>query len=382
MPLLAVDNLGTKVLFVDTHPAHHFIDELTPIAILLPLTVRSSINQSMKDIGEGFEEGSKGEHNAERRSSSRSELEVVGMTLGTGLRQGKKRTRATLKGTSSSNISTKKARVVTPPSTPLKTKNAINKRFYSKIAELRMVELIDKPILAEKKITQEILEQYKVMELLLGMGCVELALFAEQYNENLVKEFYAISLRSLVHVRGDAIDFSLANIAHYLSCPHHRDIKGTALEEEVDFDEVAKVITSDAGAVWPETNRLNSNLIKMSYRACLESYVVTRPPGDTKTTVPSVVSPTPSTQGYTGPGKSTRQQSSTKVASPSPPPSPRIEVVLLFNGVKDLKGFKISLDFVSNFWKSKSSVIIKYLQEEIIGNDIELKWKKFSRKSK
>ncbi|KAI5677193.1 hypothetical protein M9H77_08143 [Catharanthus roseus] len=124
-----------------------------------------------------------------------------------------------------------------------------------------MMELIDKPILTQKKITQESLEQYKVIELLLGMGCVELALFTEQYDENLVKELYANLTEEFgnsespaygqVYVRGHVIDFSPVNIAHYLSCPHYSDIEKTGLKEEVDFD---------------ETNRLNSNLIKMPYR--------------------------------------------------------------------------------------------------------------------
>ncbi|KAI5681360.1 hypothetical protein M9H77_02587 [Catharanthus roseus] len=146
----------------------------------------------MEDMDEGFEEGSEGEHNAEGRGSSGPDLEVVVMTLITGLNQGRKRTRAALKSASSSKISAKKTRAITPPtSAPLKVKSAINKHFYSKTAELRMVELIDKPISAKNRITQESLEQYKVMELLLGMGCVESALFPKQFSEDLVKEFYA-----------------------------------------------------------------------------------------------------------------------------------------------------------------------------------------------
>ncbi|KAI5671851.1 hypothetical protein M9H77_12215 [Catharanthus roseus] len=115
------------------------------------------------------------------------------------------------------------------------------------------------------------------MELLLRMGFMELALFSKQYNENLVKEFYANlfedfgNLESLaygqVYVRGHVINFSPANIAHYLSCPHFSDIKGTGLEEETNFDEVTKVLTGDAAPVCLKTNRLNSNLMKMPYRA-------------------------------------------------------------------------------------------------------------------
>ncbi|KAI5653274.1 hypothetical protein M9H77_30461 [Catharanthus roseus] len=109
------------------------------------------------------------------------------------------------------------------------------------------------------------------------IGCVELALFAKQYNENLVKEFYANlseecgNLESptygQVYVRRHVIEFSPANIAHYLSCPYFSDIEGTCLEEKADFDEVTKVLTRDAGAVWPENNILNSNVMKMTYKA-------------------------------------------------------------------------------------------------------------------
>ncbi|KAI5676900.1 hypothetical protein M9H77_07850 [Catharanthus roseus] len=48
-----------------SHPVHHFIDELTPIAVLPALTNGSSINQFMEDIDEGLGEGSEGEHIAE-----------------------------------------------------------------------------------------------------------------------------------------------------------------------------------------------------------------------------------------------------------------------------------------------------------------------------
>ncbi|KAI5667228.1 hypothetical protein M9H77_17081 [Catharanthus roseus] len=169
--------------------------------------------EPMEDIDEGIEEGSEREHNTEGKGSSYA----------------------------------KKTRAATPAHfAHLKAKNALNRHFYKNTAELRMVELINKPIRAEKRITQESLEQYNVMELLLGMSCVELALFAEQFNENLVKEFY-VNLTEEV-----------GNLKRQLM---------TILEEEVDFEEVTKVLTGDAGAVWPETNKFNSNLMKMPYRA-------------------------------------------------------------------------------------------------------------------
>ncbi|KAI5652593.1 hypothetical protein M9H77_29780 [Catharanthus roseus] len=52
-----------------------------------------------------------------------------------------------------------------------------------------------------------------------------------------------------VYVRGHVIDFSPANIANYISYPHYSDIEGTGLEEEGDYDELAKVLTVDAGAI-------------------------------------------------------------------------------------------------------------------------------------
>lgn len=109
------------------------------------------------------------------------------------------------------------------------------------------------------------------------MGCVELALFAEQYNENLVKELYAnlteesSNLQSpaygQLYVRGHVIDFSSTNIAHYLGYPHYSNIEGTGLEEETDFDELTKVLTGDAGAILPKTNRLTTNFMKMPHKA-------------------------------------------------------------------------------------------------------------------
>lgn len=60
-------------------------------------------------------------------------------------------------------------------------------------------------------------------------------------------------------MRGHLIDFSSTNIVHFLSNPHYNNIKGTCLEEEVDFYEVARVLTADKGATWQEFNRMNSN---------------------------------------------------------------------------------------------------------------------------
>ncbi|KAI5677063.1 hypothetical protein M9H77_08013 [Catharanthus roseus] len=80
LPLPVVENLGTEALSVNAHPVHHFIDKLSPIAILPPLHVENLINKSMEDMDEGINKGPEGEHNAERKGSSGSDLEVVGLT--------------------------------------------------------------------------------------------------------------------------------------------------------------------------------------------------------------------------------------------------------------------------------------------------------------
>ncbi|KAI5658570.1 hypothetical protein M9H77_27363 [Catharanthus roseus] len=201
-----------------------------------------------------------------------------------------------------------------------------------------MVELINKPILVEKRITS--LEQYKEMELLLGMGC---------YNENLVKEFYANLVGEFgnpespaygqVYVRGHFIDFSPANVVHYLNCPHYSDIEGTGLKKEVDPDEVTTVLQSDEGAVWPEKNKIHSNLMRILYRALFRVFCGNQLP---ITNMPAILkerdhqlyafATKKKINIYTVIFKNIRQIDQKKT---------RIEVVLMFNGVEDLKGFKV-----------------------------------------
>ncbi|KAI5663715.1 hypothetical protein M9H77_23038 [Catharanthus roseus] len=53
--LPVVENLSTKVLSIDANHVHPFINKLSPIAVLPPLTAWSSINQFMEDIDEGIE---------------------------------------------------------------------------------------------------------------------------------------------------------------------------------------------------------------------------------------------------------------------------------------------------------------------------------------
>ncbi|KAI5650145.1 hypothetical protein M9H77_36150 [Catharanthus roseus] len=71
-----------------------------------------------------------GEHNVEGKGSFGSDLEVVRESPGTGLSQGRKRTRVAIKRALSSKTSTKKARAVTPPtSAPLKAKSLSTNTF-------------------------------------------------------------------------------------------------------------------------------------------------------------------------------------------------------------------------------------------------------------
>ncbi|KAI5672723.1 hypothetical protein M9H77_13087 [Catharanthus roseus] len=81
-----------------------------------------------------------------------------------------------------------------------------------------MLKLIDKPSMAEKRITQESLEQYNMMDLLLGMGCRELALFAEQYNKNLFKEFYANLSEEFNYCSWCGASFSTPSIQGHTPC--------------------------------------------------------------------------------------------------------------------------------------------------------------------
>lgn len=68
-----------------------------------------------------------------------------------------------------------------------------------------------------------------------------------------------------VYISGHIIDFSPANNADFLSCPHYTEIEGSGLEGDANFDKVASVLTREEEATWPYLNRLNSNQILPSY---------------------------------------------------------------------------------------------------------------------
>lgn len=49
-----------------------------------------------------------------------------------------------------------------------------------------MKDFTSKPIMAEKRISQQVLAMYNALELLNGIGYVEMALYPEKYNEKFV----------------------------------------------------------------------------------------------------------------------------------------------------------------------------------------------------
>lgn len=63
------------------------------------------------------------------------------------------------------------------------------------------------------------------------------------------------------------IEFTQANIVEFMWCPHYPEVKGIGLEGEIDWDEVAKVLTDDEKATWPDTNRLIVAQMLLAYRA-------------------------------------------------------------------------------------------------------------------
>ncbi|KAI5667199.1 hypothetical protein M9H77_17052 [Catharanthus roseus] len=69
------------------------------------------------------------------------------------IKPGKKEDKSSSQGASSSKSSAKKAQVATPPPPPLMAKNALKKHFNNENGELRMVELIGKAIMAEKRVS-------------------------------------------------------------------------------------------------------------------------------------------------------------------------------------------------------------------------------------
>lgn len=64
--------------------------------------------------------------------------------------------------------------------------NALNHPFYTNETEHRMKDFTSKPIMAEKRISQQVLAMYNALELLNGIGYVEMALYPEKYNEKFV----------------------------------------------------------------------------------------------------------------------------------------------------------------------------------------------------
>lgn len=82
-----------------------------------------------------------------------SDVEVVKATPITGVNQGRKRTRASHKAASISNIVSKKAMVESSIPISLQGKLAYNLHFYTREGEQRMIEFIENPIMAKKRVS-------------------------------------------------------------------------------------------------------------------------------------------------------------------------------------------------------------------------------------
>lgn len=55
-----------------------------------------------------------------------------------------------------------------------------------------------KKIVAEKKVSQETLNLYNALDLLNGLGSVEIVVFLDKYKQNVVKDFYANLILTLM----------------------------------------------------------------------------------------------------------------------------------------------------------------------------------------
>lgn len=106
-----------------------------------------------KNIGivpmEEVEEVAKEEED-EAMDETRFEVEVVKVTLGTGISHGRKRTRSPTKEQATSSAATKKTKGKTFVSSSLKLMNIYNHHFYTKEAKLRMKEFVAKPVMDKK----------------------------------------------------------------------------------------------------------------------------------------------------------------------------------------------------------------------------------------
>ncbi|KAI5676396.1 hypothetical protein M9H77_07346 [Catharanthus roseus] len=116
----------------------------------------------------------------------------------------------------------------------------------------RIKEFESKPIMAEKKVSQHTLGLHNAFDLLSELGCLELAVFPDKYNESLVTKFYANLIADIddpnspvvgqVYVRGQVTIISPANIADFLSCPHYASLEGSRLERDFELSAVAKIL--------------------------------------------------------------------------------------------------------------------------------------------
>lgn len=207
--------------------------------------------------------------------TSEEDLELKG--------KGKKRTRSSLRLKVSAGSAFKKSKAQSSGPSVIQANHALNHYFYSKEQVDQMIDFKAKAIVAEKKVHQQALAMFNTLDMLHQSGYVEMALFPTQYNESLIREFYANlnegvekshrQFYGVVNVRGIVVAFPPANIAELLCCPHYVEIEGTGIEGVADQDHVAGVLTGDVVSAWPDTNRLPVSKILPAYNALSDCVV-------------------------------------------------------------------------------------------------------------
>lgn len=119
--------------------------------------MESFVDVPMEDIDEEVGEDTVAEEDIKADTSHDSTIEVVRATPGTRVSQGRKRTTTSHKAGTSYGTSSKKAKAKSSVLIALQAQLAYNKHFYTKKGELRMMELVGKPIMSEKKVSQKTL---------------------------------------------------------------------------------------------------------------------------------------------------------------------------------------------------------------------------------
>lgn len=153
----------------------------------------------------------------------------------------------------------------------------LSHHFQSQEVVIRIKDFRSKGFAAEKMVDQYILAMFNILEILSGMGCVEMTLYPTKYNENLERKFYANLLGGVddvtsssygaVYVSGTPVAFTPSYIASFMSFPHYNDIEDTGLERGIDWDKVACELTGNKKATWPANNGLWASQLLPIYNA-------------------------------------------------------------------------------------------------------------------